>query len=132
MPILKKTTNTIMLPQRTATLAPETDVLVVGGGPAGIGAALGAAEAGAKVVLAERYGFLGGNSTAGLVLTWASYYTSSEHPIERKPNELTLFPTDHGFGKPIISGVLGRVVDRLISGWRRHFAFTPHRIHGAY
>ncbi len=115
MPILKKSSNTIMLPQRTATLAPETDVLVVGGGPSGIGAALGAAEAGAKVVLAERYGFLGGNSTAGLVLTWASYYTSSEHRIEPKPvNELTLFPTDHGFGKPIIAGVLGRIVDRLI------------------
>jgi hypothetical protein len=104
-----------MLPQRTAALVPATDVLVVGGGPSGIGAALGAAEAGAKVVLAERYGFLGGNSTAGLVLTWASYYTSSERPIERpQVEELTLFPTDHGFGKPIIAGVFGRIVDRLI------------------
>ena len=36
------------------------DVLVVGGGPAGIGAALGAARAGARTMLVERYGFLGG------------------------------------------------------------------------
>ncbi len=43
-------------------------MLVVGGGPAGLGAALGAAEAGADVVLAERYGFLGGNWTAALVM----------------------------------------------------------------
>jgi len=31
----------------------------VGGGPAGLGAAIGAADAGARVILTERYGFLG-------------------------------------------------------------------------
>ena len=45
----------------------ETDVLVIGGGPAGIGAAIGAAKTGARVTLVERYGFLGGNATASLV-----------------------------------------------------------------
>jgi hypothetical protein len=45
----------------------ETDVLVIGGGPAGIGAAVAAARAGARTLLAERYGFLGGNATASLV-----------------------------------------------------------------
>jgi heterodisulfide reductase subunit A-like polyferredoxin len=55
---------TLRLPPRQATLAAETEVLVVGGGPAGLGAALGAAEAGAEVILVERYGFLGGNATA--------------------------------------------------------------------
>ena len=40
------------------------DVLVIGGGPAGIGAALGAARSGAKTALVERYGFLGGAATA--------------------------------------------------------------------
>jgi succinate dehydrogenase/fumarate reductase flavoprotein subunit len=79
MPILKQPTGNIVLPQRTAQLIPETDVLVVGGGPSGIAAALGAAEAGAKVLLAERYGFLGGNATAA-VFSWASYYTSSRQP----------------------------------------------------
>ena len=43
------------------------DVLVVGGGPAGIGAALAAAREGADTVLAERFGFPGGMATAGLV-----------------------------------------------------------------
>ena len=41
----------------------DCDVLVVGGGPAGIGAAIGAADAGAGTVILERYGFLGGNIT---------------------------------------------------------------------
>jgi len=45
----------------------ETDVLVIGGGPAGIGAAVAAARAGARTLIAERYGFLGGNATASLV-----------------------------------------------------------------
>jgi len=43
------------------------DVLVIGGGPAGLGAAIGAAKSGAQTLLVERYGFLGGNATASLV-----------------------------------------------------------------
>lgn len=43
------------------------DVVVVGGGPAGIGAAIAAARQGARTRLIERFGFLGGNLTAGLV-----------------------------------------------------------------
>lgn len=50
-----------------APVVRECDVLVVGGGPAGIGAAVGAARSGAKTLLVERYGFLGGNATASLV-----------------------------------------------------------------
>lgn len=46
----------------------ETEVLVVGGGPAGICAAVSAARQGAKVLLMERYGYLGGMSTGGFVL----------------------------------------------------------------
>jgi len=53
--------------ERDVPVAAEVDVLVVGGGPAGIGAAWGSARAGAATALVEQYGFLGGMSTAGLV-----------------------------------------------------------------
>ncbi len=121
MPLAKREIGDMSLPSRNAKVLPEMDVLVVGGGPAGIGAALGAAEAGAKVLLAERYGFLGGNATAGLVLTFASYYTSSSTPLPHKGG-LTLFPTDHGAGKPVIAGALARLVERLVSAGG---AFAP-------
>src|SRR5688500_9422418 len=53
--------------ERDLPVTAEADVLVIGGGPAGIGAAIGAARAGARTALVERYGFLGGNATASLV-----------------------------------------------------------------
>ncbi len=37
----------------------ETDIVVVGGGPAGINAAIAAGRSGARTLLIERYGFLG-------------------------------------------------------------------------
>ena len=46
----------------------QYDVVVVGGGPGGIPAAIAAARQGAKVLLVERNGFLGGNMTIGLPL----------------------------------------------------------------
>ncbi|WP_218103799.1 FAD-dependent oxidoreductase [Paenibacillus hemerocallicola] len=58
--------ETVNVSRKTA-IAAEADVLVVGGGPAGIGAAIAAARKGARTVLVERYGFLGGNATASLV-----------------------------------------------------------------
>jgi hypothetical protein len=113
MPPLSRpsTTRGITLPPRTATLAAEVDVLVVGGGPAGLGAALGAAAAGAEVVLAERYGFLGGNATAALVMPLMSFHTQRAQPL---PSASTgLFPTDHGPGDPVIAGALRRLLERL-------------------
>src|SRR5258707_13306842 len=44
----------------------QTDVLVVGGGPAGTAAAVAAARLGAETILVERYNHLGGLSTGGL------------------------------------------------------------------
>jgi hypothetical protein len=59
----------INLPPRSAALYKETDVLVAGGGPAGIGAAVAAARNGSQVILLEKRGFLGGNITACYVET---------------------------------------------------------------
>src|SRR5437870_7223904 len=53
---------------RETPVVAETDVLVVGGGPAGICAAVAAARAGARVVLAERYPHLGGLASGGEVI----------------------------------------------------------------
>jgi len=114
MPSLKRPENPqrIELPPRRALLGAETDVLVVGGGPAGLGAAIGAAQAGARVVLAERYGFLGGNATAALVMPLMSFHTA--HPTKEKKGATTLLPTDHGPGEPIIAGALKTLLERLV------------------
>jgi FAD-dependent oxidoreductase family protein len=50
------------------------DVVVVGGGAAGLAAAVAAGSAGARTALVERYGFLGGMATAGMVSTICGLY----------------------------------------------------------
>ena len=52
---------------RDIPLSREADVIVVGGGPGGLGAAVMAARAGAKTLLVERYGCLGGMASVGEV-----------------------------------------------------------------
>ena len=61
-------TRTILEPARETPLFAETDIVVVGGGPAGTAAAVAAARLGAEVLLLERYNHLGGLSTGGLVI----------------------------------------------------------------
>ena len=88
-----RTAKTIREAARDTPVFAETDVLVVGGGPAGTAAAVAAARQGADVMLVERYGHLGGLSTGGLVI-W----------IDRM--------TDWS-GRPIITGFATELVDRL-------------------
>lgn len=64
---MAKVIRTIPEPNKTVNVVNECDVVVVGGGPGGIGAAVSAARNGAKTVLIERYGYLGGMGTGGLV-----------------------------------------------------------------
>ncbi|MGA3140110.1 MAG: FAD-dependent oxidoreductase [Xanthobacteraceae bacterium] len=91
-----RSSKTIVEPERKVPVLAETDVLVVGGGPAGTAAAIAAARLGADVLLAERYNHLGGLSTGGLVI-W----------IDRM--------TDWS-GRPVIRGVAEELVDRLPKG----------------
>ncbi|MBB3675166.1 FAD-dependent oxidoreductase [Modestobacter versicolor] len=85
--------GTVHEPARDTVVYAETDVLVVGGGPAGCAAAIAAARAGARVTLVERYNHLGGLSTGGLVI-WIDRMTDWT-------------------GFPVISGFAGEILDRL-------------------
>lgn len=71
----------------------EADVVVVGGGPAGIAAAIASGRQGVKTVLIERYGFVGGMSTAAMVYPWMTFHTDS--------------------GEQVIKGIAQEIVDRL-------------------
>lgn len=58
------------------------DVVVVGGGSAGIAAALGAVKAGAKTLLIERNGSLGGQATNSNVASYCGFYTRGENAMQ--------------------------------------------------
>ena len=68
--------KTITEPSRTIPVASEVDVLVVGGGPAGVGAALAAARVGAKTLVIEEGNCLGGMATAGMMSHWSGSNSS--------------------------------------------------------
>jgi hypothetical protein len=105
--------RSLTLPARTAAVVAEPDVLVVGGGPAGLGAALGAAGCGAEVLLAERYGFLGGNATAALVMPLMSSHTQHGKP---PPADISrLMPPDHGPGESVVAGAFNKFLTRLVA-----------------
>lgn len=65
-------------PARQIPVMAETDVLVVGGGPGGLSAALAAAREGVDTMLVERYGCFGGVITQAMIGTIAWYRSSSE------------------------------------------------------
>ncbi len=73
-----KTDRTVTEPARQIPVLTETDVLVVGGGPAGTSAAIAASRTGAKTTLVERYNHLGGLWTGGLVLPLLSTHAADQ------------------------------------------------------
>ncbi len=100
--------ETIREPARETPVVSEVDVLVVGGGTAGVAAAVAAARAGAKVALAERYGSLGGLATGGLIVL--------------------LLTLDDGRGRQVIAGLCQELTERLTRAvvlCRRQAAISP-------
>jgi hypothetical protein len=68
--------KTITEPTRQVPLYGEYDVIVLGGGPAGIAACVAAARAGRRTLLIERYGFLGGMGTAAGVTNFCGLHAN--------------------------------------------------------
>lgn len=84
-------------PAREVPILLESDVLVVGGGPSGVAAALSAARMGMKTCLVERYNHLGGLWTGGLVLP-----LNCTHGLSREAQRTQ-----------VIHGISGEITDRL-------------------
>ena len=64
------------------------DVVVVGGGPAGIASAIASARHGAHTLLLERNGFLGGTATLAMVPALCGYSDYNGHVVTGIPLEL--------------------------------------------
>jgi hypothetical protein len=64
---IQKEQRFISEPARDITILRDVDVVVVGGGPGGVASAISAARTGARTVLLERYGHLGGMASGGLI-----------------------------------------------------------------
>jgi hypothetical protein len=75
--------KTLHEPSREVPIYGTFDVVVLGGGPAGIAAAVAAARAGAATLLVERYGFLGGMGTAAGVTNFCGMFANRFGSIDR-------------------------------------------------
>ena len=75
--------NIIREPERNVPVRGDYEVVVLGGGPAGIAAAAAAARAGARTLLVERYGFLGGMGTAAGVTNFCGLHANVHGEIRQ-------------------------------------------------
>ncbi|CAG7648580.1 FAD-dependent oxidoreductase [Paenibacillus allorhizosphaerae] len=74
--------KTISLPAESIPISKQADVVVIGGGPSGIAAAIASARNGAKTLLIEQRGYLGGMGTVSLVPAFCPF-TDKEKPVIR-------------------------------------------------
>ena len=91
--------NTIREAARDIPVRYSAEVVVAGGGPAGAAAAISAARNGADVLLVERYGFLGGTATAGLMCCMNGFRN------ERPPQDLQAI---NGIAEEVVHRRFGR------------------------
>ncbi len=113
------------LSERNIPFDDSWDVIVVGGGPAGCAAAIGAAREGAKALLVEATGVLGGMGTSGLVPAWCPltdgvrfiYGDLATGIFERCKAGMKHIPADRIHGHIEIDGeALKRIYDDLVTG----------------
>ncbi len=86
----------------------ETDVLVAGGGPAGLGAAIAAGRNGAKVIMVEKAENLGGMYTGGLVMGFHGMR------VHRNRHTVNVYQYNNYYETQAIRGVPQQLMDRLV------------------
>lgn len=80
--------KTITCPSKEVPVIAETQVLVVGSGPAGISAAVASARCGAKTMLVERYGCFGGALSVGQVESYTWYFNKNTYTAQGISKEI--------------------------------------------
>ena len=79
---IQKNRKSVVEQKKKVPIAEDVDVLVVGGGMAGVGAAVAAGRMGLKTLLVEYFGCLGGNGTSGMVNNFCGYTTSGPNKVQ--------------------------------------------------
>jgi len=110
----------VIEPSREIDVYHEADVVVVGGGPGGHSAAVAAALNGAKTILVERYGHLGGMATGGIVIQIPHMSDGGKEPIIAglSLEWLERLDTIGGTLRPRMEDI-GSDDEKLVSQWRR-------------